>query len=313
MAAKTTAHACDRVLSLAMQPWAIEREMLGVVASVLAHRLAGDPLDVSALEKREPVASGARGGVAIIPIHGVIAPRMNLLSDISGGATYEGLTHDLNEALAQDDIDTIVFDVDSPGGSALGATEFARAVREARGQKRIVAHANYMMASAAYWIGASCDELVAAPSAVVGSVGVYSIHEDLSAQLEQLGVKLTYVSAGKYKVEGNEAEPLSESARAHMQSRVDSFYGRFVADVAKGRGIAAAAVRGGYGEGRTLLADEALAAGMVDRIATFDETLAGVLPSHTPALAAANPPAPSATSRIAQARAAQRALMALGF
>jgi signal peptide peptidase SppA len=325
MAGRTNSpHACDRVLSVAMQPWAIERDMLAVVASVLAHRLAGDTLDTATLEKRAPAAPTRGGGVAVIPIHGVIAPRMNLLSEISGGATYEGAAEALNQAVAAKDVSTIVFDVDSPGGSVLGATEFARSLRAARESKHLIAHAHYQMASAAYWIAAGCHEIVASPSAMVGSIGVYSIHEDLSAALEQLGVKLTYISAGKYKVEGNDTQPLTDSARAHLQATVNSFYGRFVADVAKGRGVSADVVRAGYGEGRLLTAEDALAANLVDRLDTFEDCLAGVLPSNTPVFAAdANPPALPAVpqepakatgpQRAVQARAAQQALLSLGF
>jgi signal peptide peptidase SppA len=316
---KTTAHACDRVLSTAMQPWAIDKGMLPIIASILAHRLVSDtPIDAVAFEKHAPPPTAPKG-VAVIPVYGTIAPRMNLLSDISGGATFEGLTNALNDAVAAKDIGTILFDIDSPGGSVLGATEFAAAVRAAREQKHLIAHANYQMASAAYWPFAAAHEIVGAPSSVVGSIGVYSIHEDLSKALEQLGVKLTYISAGKYKVDGNHNEPLSESALAHMQGIVNSFYGRFVADVAKGRGVSLDAVRNGYGEGRGLTSSDALDAHLIDRVATFEDTLAGVLPSSTPvfATADANPPAPApeatTSARLAQARAAQRSLLTLGF
>jgi signal peptide peptidase SppA len=316
---KTSAHACDRVLSTAMQPWAIDPDMLPGIAAVLAHRLALDtPLDAVAFEKHAPAPAPPKG-VAIIPVYGVIAPRMNLLSDISGGATFEGLTIALNEALADKDIGTILFDIDSPGGSVLGATEFAAAMRQARDQKHLIAHAHYQMASAAYWPFAAAHEIVGSQSSVVGSIGVYSIHRDLSKALEQHGIKLTYISAGKYKVEGNDAEPLSEGAQAHIQGSVNSFYGRFVSDVAKGRGATVDAVRNGYGEGRVLNSDAALDAKLIDRVATFEDTLAGVLPSSTTVFATADAnlsasvTEATASARLAQARAAQRSLLTLGF
>ena len=69
-------------------------------------------------------------------------------------------------------------------------------------------------------------------------------------------------------------EPLSDEERAVVQARVDDAYGQFVKDVARGRGVTPAAVRGGYGEGRALGAKDAKAAGLIDRIATMDETIA---------------------------------------
>jgi signal peptide peptidase SppA len=322
------AHACDRVLSMALYPWAITGPMLSVVANILGHRLAGDALETTTLEKRPPVgltihdggapASGATGA-AVIPIHGVMAPRLNALSEISGGATYEQASVALAQVMAAPEIGTIVLDIDSPGGSVLGASEFAREVLAARAKKRIVAHANFEMCSAAYWIASCATEIVASPSAMVGSIGVYSLHEDLSKALETLGVKLTYISAGKFKVDGNDAEPLSDAARARLQGIVDAHYTRFVGDVAKGRGVSESGVRGGFGEGATLTADEALAAGLVDRIDTFDATLARVLPSRTPVATPRatrdTPQEPRATGqdRMSQAREAQRALMTLGL
>ena len=324
------AHACDRVLSMALYPWAITGPMLSVVANILGHRLAGDALDTTALEKREPAALtilGTEGtapapGVAVVPLHGVIAPRMNAMSDISGGATYEEASRTLAGLMANPQVGTIVLDIDSPGGSVLGASEFARQVLASRTRKRIIAQANYEMCSAAYWIGACASEVVAAPSAMVGSVGVYSLHEDLSVALDKLGVKLTYVSAGKFKVDGHSAEPLSDTARARLQGLVDAHYARFVGDIAKGRGQTEADVRGGFGQGTTLTADEALADGLIDRIATLDDTLARVLPSSTPAPVATavpvrdtpqEPREATGQDRVTRARTAQRALLVLGM
>jgi len=266
-------------------------------------------------------AASSGTGAAIIPIHGTLAPRMNALSEVSGGATYEQASQALAQCVADPNVGTIVFDIDSPGGSVLGASEFAREVLAARTKKRIVAHANFEMCSAAYWIASCATEIVASPSSMVGSIGVYSIHEDLSHALEQLGVKLTYISAGKFKVDGNDAEPLSDSARARLQGLVDAHYTRFVGDVAKGRGVSESEVRGGFGEGSTLTSDEAMAAGLIGRLDTFDATLARVLPSSMAPVATARPTRDTpqepreatGQDRVLQQRTAQRALLTLGL
>jgi signal peptide peptidase SppA len=282
---------------MALEPWAITKPMLGIVAGILARRMAGTEAADSQVVTRPVSGSLPTGtGVAVIPIHGVIAPRMNLLSDISGGATFEEATSQLRDAVAAADVGTIVLDWDSPGGSVAGATEFAREVLRARAVKPVISQANYLMCSAAFWAGACATEVVAAPSAMVGSVGVYTIHEDLSKALDQLGVKLTYISAGKFKVDGNDAEPLSDTARAHMQSIVDAMYTRFVGDVALGRGLTPAAVANGYGQGEAVTADEALSLHMVDRIATLDDTVARALTTPPSVTAAARARALSTTA-----------------
>jgi len=278
----------DHILSFALEhPWAVTPAMRATIAGILAGRIVGkaaDPATIAAaLVNRKNLPQPTEGGaVAVIPIYGVIAPRANMMTDFSGGTTFEALTTQLHEALANKTIKTIVFDVDSPGGNVAGATEFAREVMRARTKKPIIAQAQYLMASAAYWVMACATEIVAAPSAKIGSVGVYSIHEDLSKMLEMEGIKITYISAGKYKVDGNETEPLSKEALARIQAKVDDPYARFKTDVSKGRGVPLADVDAGYGEGDTVSADEALRLGMIDRIGTLDDTIARVM---TPASA----------------------------
>jgi signal peptide peptidase SppA len=275
----------EHVLGFALEhPWALTKPMLAIVANVLARHLAGvdgDPGELAALVNRKNLPQPTRGGVAIIPVYGVIAPRMNLLSEMSGGTTFDVLTSQLQEAVANDGVKTIVFDVDSPGGNVAGATEFAAEVLKARAVKPVIAQANFLMASAAYWPMACATQVVAAPSAMIGSVGVYGIHDDVTAALDQMGIKREVISAGRYKAEGVGGGPLSEEARAHIKGVIDSVYDRMVADICAGRGVKAGDVRNGYGEGRAVTADAALALGMVDRIGTMADTLARLLPNGT--------------------------------
>jgi len=167
----------------------------------------------------------------------------------------------------------VVLDVDSPGGAVNGVEELADEMLRARGQKPVVAVANTLAASAAYWIATAADEVVVTPSGEVGSIGVFAVHEDFSAALEAAGIRVSLVSAGKYKMEGNPYEPLGDEGRAALQERVDDYYGMFVGAVARGRGVAAKDVREGFGQGRLVGARQAVELGMADRVATLDETL----------------------------------------
>lgn len=219
--------------------------------------------------------STVNSGVAIIPLKGILTPRPSLLSILFGGSSggLLGFRSDLREALGHRDVETIVIDVNSPGGSVSLITETAAEVRAARGDKPIIAVANTMAASAAYAIAAQADEIVVTPSGFVGSIGVYIVHYDFSAMNEAIGVKPTYISAGRYKTEGHEDAPLDEVALAAIQLEVDDFYATFVQDVADGRGVTTEEVRGGYGEGRVLTAQRALTANLVDSIATLEEVV----------------------------------------
>ena len=180
---------------------------------------------------------------------------------------------------------TIVFDVDSSDGQIAGATEFAAEVMAARRRKPVIAVVNFMALGVGYWAIAAATEIVASYSAMVGGIGVFAVHEDLSKALAQLGIRRTYIASGKHKVEGNEAEPLSRAARAALQKRVEATYDVFLKDIAKGRGVPVDVVHRSYGEGRIVGAERALEMGMVDRLASLNETLSRVMaqpPSLTP-------------------------------
>jgi ClpP class serine protease len=126
---------------------------------------------------------------------------------------------------------------------------------------------------AAYWIGSSAEKLYVTPSGDVGSVGVYVIHWDETGFLEQVGEKPTIIRAGKYKIEANPFEPLSDEAKEYIQADVNETYAKFVKALARNRGTNAADVKANYGQGRVLSAKNALAAGMVDGVLTLEQLL----------------------------------------
>ncbi len=261
-------------------PWAILPSKMTELLSVLAYRSAGHSFSPEEIRARIGASSGAApaatrgGGVAVLPIRGVIAHRMGSMDESSGGTSTERLTTMLRQVVADASISTIVLDVDSPGGTVPGVQELADEIFVARSKKRIVAVSNSLMASAAYWIASQAHEIVSIPSGTVGSIGVFTVHEDLSAALEKEGIKVTLISAGKYKVAGNPFEPLSEEEQAVIRSRVDAAYDRFAADVARGRGVSVNAVKNGFGQGRALIATEARSVGLIDGIATLDAVIA---------------------------------------
>lgn len=207
--------------------------------------------------------------IAVIPIVGVIGQHRSEWNDTG----TEDVSAALSAAVADKSTRSIVLYVDSPGGTVTGVPELAEEIFEARQHKKIIAVVPGLAASAGYWIGAAAHQIVMQGSAEVGSIGVFVLHMDLTGALEQAGIKPTFISAGKYKVEGNPFGPLSEEATAHIQARVDSLNGDFIKAVAKFRGVSPAVVKEKFGEGRTFRGREAVALGMADRIGTLGETL----------------------------------------
>lgn len=256
---------------------AAQNELWAILPNHLAAMLTNPPSPVGegrgegllAVTKPGPKS----GRVAQISIVGSITRRGSMWEDFFGGASVEGTIAALRNVAADDSVSTVLLNIDSPGGTVDGLPELAAEVRKLRDSKHVVAMANSLAASAAYWLASQADEIVASPEALIGSIGVFTAHQDWSAMLEHMGIKTTYIHAGKYKVEANPDEPLSTEARDHLQSIVDEAYGLFVADVAKGRGVTAAQVRSDYGQGRVLTAKDAKAVGMIDRIAGYHETI----------------------------------------
>jgi signal peptide peptidase SppA len=282
------------IKALLERPWAIQQPMLALMVDLVRTRVEVGPLSEDEITKRLAAAraeNGDRNGpamagsVAVIPMYGVISQRMSLMSAFSGGTSIDELRASLRQALADPAVMAIVFDIDSPGGSTDGVPEFAAELRAVRGgTKPIVGQVNTLCASAAMWLGANMTELVCTPSGEVGSIGVYAMHEDVSKANEMAGIKPTLISAGEFKVDGNPFEPLTDSARAAIQDQVDAFYSMFVADVARGRKTNADNIEASYGQGRTLLAKPALAAGMVDGIDTLEATVARLQPTRAQSL-----------------------------
>lgn len=261
-------------------PWALLPAKLAALIEVVERHEAGVRLTAEEVQARigsSPAAGQASAGnVAILRLFGTIFPRANLMTETSGATSAERWAAQFRQLVADTNVGAIVIDTDSPGGAVQGVDELSAEIYRARGQKPIVAVANHLAASAAYWIATAADELVVTPSGQVGSIGVFAAHEDVSRAADTAGVKTTLISAGKFKVEANPYEPLTEEARAAIQARVDEYYSMFVRAVARNRGVPVEAVRSGFGEGRVVGAREAVKLGMADRVATLDEVVAGL-------------------------------------
>lgn len=258
-------------------PWAILPHKLAILEEIVIRHVAGEKLDTEEIQMRihgaKRPADKRLGSVAVLPLFGTIFPRANLMTQVSGATSAEMFGMQFDELIKDAEVRAIVMDVDSPGGQVSGIEELSQKIYEARGSKPIVAVANHTMDSAAYWIGTAADEIVITPSGEVGSIGVFAVHQDISKQLEQDGIKLTMIKEGKYKSEGNPWEPLSEEAKSAIQVSVSEYYDAFTKSVARNRGVELDDVRNGFGEGRTVGANRAVELGMVDMIGTLDETV----------------------------------------
>lgn len=212
-----------------------------------------------------------RDGVMILPVHGVLVHKMSFKFG-SWATGYEYIRRALDRAMADPAVHTVAIDSNSPGGTVAGNFELVEHIASYRGTKPIKAFANDIAFSAAYNIAAAADEVIVSRSGGVGSVGVVTMHVDYSGALSKNGIKVTFIFAGKHKVEGNPYEKLPDAAKARIQERIDRLYGEFVGYVAAHRGMEEQAVRDT--EALTYDASEAVAVGFADKIGTLDEEIA---------------------------------------
>lgn len=276
-----------RLLDVLTSPWAIMPEKLLEIQAVYFTHLRGDKIDLAGLEDKfakSPSSSAPdtaydlRNGVAIIPVHGIIAKRMNLFTRISGGISTQLLKRDILAAVDDPQVRSIILDVDSPGGTVDGTEELADAIAAAAGVKQVVAYTDGLMTSAAYWIASAADMIyISGETPTIGSIGVVTAHVDYSGYEEKIGVKTTEIYAGKYKRIASEYRPLSTEGRAYLQDQVDYLYSIFVNKVSAHRAGQLSIPKEGtipWAEGKLFTGIQALEAGLVDGVETKDRIIA---------------------------------------
>lgn len=258
--------------------WAIMPDKLEAICAVLSVKAAGGNMTEAeieaALAQQQSGNVRSAGAIGVLPLMGTISHRASAFAPASGGVSSETFGADFDKMVADSSIGAILIDIDSPGGTVNGVTELSDKIFNARGTKPIFAIANSLAASAAFWIGTSADKLFVTPSGSVGSVGVVAVHVDVSASDEQLGFKFTVLTAGEHKAEAHPHAPLSDDAKESILRDLDAFHGMFIEDLVRNRRTSKLAVNRDFGQGRIVLAADAVASGMVDEIATFDEVVA---------------------------------------
>ncbi len=271
-----------KLLDVLNAPWAIDPAKLLEIQGIYATHLRGDKIDIAAVEQRlghkldnQPKPYDIIDGVAVLPIEGVMAKRANLFMQISGGVSTQLVARDLQAAMADEAVHSIILAIDSPGGTVDGTQTLANLIRQAGDSKPIVALASGTMASAAYWVGSAASAVyIADGTTTVGSIGVVASHVDISKAEEARGIKTTEIVAGKFKRVASQYGPLTEAGRESIQEQVDYTYSLFVDAVAANRGVTAEKVLQDMADGRVFIGEQAIAAGLVDGVSTLDALVA---------------------------------------
>jgi len=213
-------------------------------------------------EQRKPFAFS--NGIAIIPVHGMLINRFGSSWGYVTG--YNFIRQQTAQAGQDPDVIGIVYDMNSYGGEVAGCFECSADLSTLSNGKPTLSVVDANCYSACYAMAAGTDKIVVTPSAGVGSIGVVRMHVSMEKMLSDAGIKVTFIHAGKHKVDGNPYEDLPDDVKAAMQKDIDIAYATFVSHVAEGRGMDEKAVR--TTEARTYRADDALSLGLIDAVAT---------------------------------------------
>lgn len=204
------------------------------------------------------------GAIARIRVEGTLMHRFGHVDPVSGKTGFDGIEQKIDAAIADDDIEAILLDIDSPGGVVSGCFDLCDVIREARDIKPVWALCDEQCCSAAYALASACTRIVAPATAEIGSIGVLRMHVDKSQQLANEGLRVTVIHGGARKVDGNPFEQLPEAVRDRIQADIDGLYDRFTALVATNRGMTQQAVKAT--QAGVFDTEQAIALGLADEI-----------------------------------------------
>nr|WJJ54586.1 S49 peptidase/minor capsid [Wolbachia pipientis] len=208
-------------------------------------------------------------GIAIIRIYGVLTKKTEAFDHILDMTSYENIHEEIESALEDKSIETILLDIDSPGGEVNGVFDLADFIYSARGKKRIIAIANDDAYSAAYAIASSAEKIFLTRTSGVGSIGVIASHIDQSRFDEKQGIKYTTIFAGSRKNDLNPHEPMTSESLGSLQKEVDRLYEMFVQLIARNRGLSIEKIRST--EAGLYFGEKAVEIGLADGVTTFFE------------------------------------------
>lgn len=220
-----------------------------------------------------------KDGVLQIPVKGVLLN--NFAWNFGPWATgYEYIWRAFDRGQKDPEVRGIALVCDTPGGMVAGNFELVDKMFAYPNRKPVRAFAHESAYSAGYSIASAADSITVSRTGGVGSIGVVTTHVDVSKLMDDIGYKITFIHAGKHKVDGHPYAALPDDVKARIQARIDDLYSIFVSTVARNRGMDEQAVRDT--EALTYSAPDSLSIGLADSIGPFEDALADFSASLNP-------------------------------
>jgi protease IV len=170
-------------------------------------------------------------------------------------------------------IKAVVLRINSPGGSAMASDVIWREILLTREKMPVIASMSDLAASGGYYLAMPCDTIVANPTTLTGSIGVFGLMVNLEKFLDdKLGITTDVVKTGKHSDIFNMTRPHTPEEKAMIQRMIDNFYETFITKVSEGRDMPLERVNE-IAQGRVWTGDQALDNGLVDLIGNFEDAV----------------------------------------
>ena len=201
------------------------------------------------------------GNIAVVRIFGVLDQEDVL-----------PITVQLRKLADDNEVGGVVLWIDSPGGGVSAVTEIYDEVQRLNMRKPVVAYVGGVAASGGYYLAVAGDKIVVKPDAILGSIGVIYVHEDLTEYMKIFGIKIEVIKTGEDKDLGASWRPLTEDDRENIQQMINEDFDRFVYVVSKGRNLSIEDVLK-YSDGNVWSGTQAVSYKLADRVGTLDTAI----------------------------------------
>lgn len=193
--------------------------------------------------------------------------------DVTGEIFYDlQKIEEIEQYRDNDRIKSVVLFINSPGGGVAASQELYHAVRDLRAVKPVVASMGSIAASGGYYVACAADSIVALEGTITGSIGVIAMFLRTEELYHKIGLDVTVLKSGKFKDVGSPHRKMSVEEREYMGALLDRVYAQFIDAVSEGRNMRREEVAT-LAEGRLYSGEEALEAGLIDKIGTFGDAV----------------------------------------
>ena len=190
----------------------------------------------------------------------------------SSGIQDKYMVNQIEKLKNDDDIKAVVFRINSGGGSAYASEQIWKAVEDLKAEKPIVVSMGDMAASGGYYIACNANSIVAQPTTITGSIGIFGMIPNLEGTTEKIGIHTETVKTNEFADFGNLTRPFNEKEKQLMQNYVETGYDLFLTRCAEGRNMDKETLAQ-YAEGRVWTGNQAKEIGLVDELGGIEKAI----------------------------------------